>query len=53
MRGNVSLYNKGLNSKVKLALYRTFSKEVRFKKYLHGVCDAVGSYLSLGQGHMG
>ena len=25
-------YDEGLNSKVKLALYRTFSKEVGFKK---------------------
>ena len=34
------LYDKGLNSKVKLSLYRTFSKKVGFKKYLHGVSDA-------------
>ena len=33
------LYDEGLNSKVKLSLYRTFSKNVGFK-YLHGVSDA-------------
>ena len=32
--------DEGLNSKVKLSLYRTFSKKVGFKKYLHGVSDA-------------
>ena len=31
---------KGLNSKVKLSLYRTFGKIVEFKKYLRGVGDA-------------
>ena len=36
----------------KLALYRTFCKEVGLKKHLHRLSDA-GSYLSLGQGHMG
>ena len=30
----------GLNSKVKLTLYKTFGQEVEFKKYLHGVSDA-------------
>ena len=44
MRENVQckLYDEGLDSKIKLALYRTFSKEVEFKKYmyLHAVCDA-------------
>ena len=34
------LYDEGLNSKVKLSLYRMFSKNVGFKKYLHGVSDA-------------
>ena len=34
------LYDEGLNSKVKLSLYRTVSKNVGFKKYLHGVSDA-------------
>ena len=32
------LYDEGLNSKFKLSLYRTFSKNVGFK--LHGVSDA-------------
>ena len=31
---------EGLNSKVKLSLYRTFGKIVKFKKYLRGVGDA-------------
>jgi hypothetical protein len=34
------LFEEGLNSKVKLSLYRTFNKVIDFKKYLHGVCDA-------------
>ena len=34
------LYAEGLRSKVKLSLYRTFSKKVGFKKYLHGMSDA-------------
>ena len=33
-------YVEGLNSKVKLGLYKAFSKEVEFKRYLHGVSDA-------------
>ena len=33
-------YVEGLNSKVKLELYKTFGKEVEFKRYLHGVSDA-------------
>ena len=32
-------YVEGLNSKVKLELYKTFGKEVEFKRYLHGVSD--------------
>ena len=40
MARNVScIYDEGLNSKVKLSLYRTFSKKVGFKSYLHGVSD--------------
>ena len=35
-----SKFEEGFNSKVKLALYRTFGKVVEFKKYLHGVSDA-------------
>ena len=33
-------YVEGLNSKVKLELYKAFGKEVEFKRYLHGVSDA-------------
>ena len=33
-------FEEGLNSKVKLALYKTFGKCVEFKKYLHGISDA-------------
>ena len=33
-------YVEGLNSKVKLQLYKTFGKEVHFKMYLHRVSDA-------------
>ena len=28
------------DNKVKLAMYKTFGKNVEFKKYLHGVSDA-------------
>ena len=31
---------EGLNSKVKLILYKCFGREVQFKKYLHGLSDA-------------
>ena len=31
---------KGLSSKVKLTLYKSFGKDVQFKKYLHGLSDA-------------
>ena len=34
------MYDEGLNSKVKISLYRTFSKKIGFKNYLHGVSDA-------------
>ena len=30
---------KGLNTKVRLDIYKQFGKSVKFKKYLHGVCD--------------
>ena len=33
-------FDGGLNNKVKLAIYKTFGKNVEFKKYLHGVSDA-------------
>ena len=32
-------FKEGLDSKVKLSLYRTFCKAVEFKAYLHGECD--------------
>ena len=35
-----SKFEEGLNSKVKLSLYRTFGKVVEFKKYLRGASDA-------------
>ena len=31
---------EGLNSTVKLTLYKCFGREVQFKKYLHGLSDA-------------
>ena len=31
---------EGLNSKIKLELYKTLGKKVEFKRYLHGVSDA-------------
>ena len=34
-------FEEGLNAKVKLDIYKRFGKSVEFKKYLHGVCDAV------------
>ena len=33
-------FEEGLNSKVKLLLYKTFNKVVEFKKYLHEKSDA-------------
>ena len=32
-------FNEGLNSKVKLSLYKSFCKEIEFKNYLQGVGD--------------
>ena len=32
-------FNDGLNSKVKLSLYKSFCKEIEFKNYLQGVGD--------------
>ena len=46
------LYDEGLNSKVKLFLFRLFSKKVSFIKCMHGMSE-IGSYLNLGQGPMG
>ena len=40
-----NLYAKGLRSKVKLSLYRTLSKKVGFKKYMHGMSDAESKLL--------
>ena len=40
---NIAIYfrfEEGLNTKVKLDIYKRFGKSVEFKKYLHGVCDA-------------
>ena len=33
-------FEKGLDSKVKLAMYKTFGKNIEYKEYLHGVGDA-------------
>ena len=33
-------FEEGLNTKVKLDIYRRFGKSVEFKIYLHGICDA-------------
>ena len=33
-------FEEGLNTKVKLDMYKRFGKSVDFKKYLHGICDA-------------
>ena len=38
-------FEKGLNNKVKLLLYKTFNKVVEFKKYLHGKSDAGSRYI--------
>ena len=39
-------FEEGLNTKVKLDIYKRFGKSVEFNKYLHGVCNA-GSRLLL------
>ena len=33
-------FEEGLNTKVKLDIYKRFGKSVEFKKYLRGICDA-------------
>ena len=33
-------FEEGLNTKVKLDMYKCFGKSIEFKKYLHGICDA-------------
>ena len=46
-------YVEGLNSKVKLGLYKAFSKEVEFKSTSMGlVMPELDSCLNLGQEHM-
>ena len=37
-------FEEGLNTKVKLDIYKRFGKSVEFKKYLHGVCDAGSTF---------
>ena len=32
-------FEEGLNTKVKLDIYKWFGKSVEFRKYLHGACD--------------
>ena len=34
-------FEEGLNTKVKLGMYKCFGKSVEFKKYLHGICDII------------
>ena len=46
-------FEEGLNTKVKLTLYKTFGKAIEFKKYLHGVADAGSRLLCFGQKPMG
>ena len=43
-------FEEGLNTKVKLDMYKRFGKSVEFKKYLHGICD-VDFCLSLDRVH--
>ena len=38
-------FKKGLNTEVKLDIYKRFGKGVQFHKYLHGLCDAAGRLL--------
>ena len=33
-------FEEGLNTKVKLGMYKRFGKSIELKKYLHGICDA-------------
>ena len=37
-------FEEGLNTKVKLDMYKQFGTSIEFKKYLHGICD-IGSRL--------
>ena len=45
-------FEGGLNTKVKLDIYKWFGKSVEFTKYLHGICDAGSRFLCLDQVHM-
>ena len=38
-------FGEGLNTKVKLDMYKRFGKSIEFKKYLHGICDAGSRHL--------
>ena len=38
-------FEEGLNTKVKLGMYKRIGKSVEFKKYLHGICDAGSRFL--------
>ena len=40
-------FEEGLDNVVKVAIYKMFGKRVKFKKYLHAVCD-VGTRLLFG-----
>ena len=44
-------FEEGLNTKVKLDMYKRFGKSIEFKKYLHGICDTVDFCLSLDRVH--
>ena len=53
MRETAGSLKRDFNNKVKLAMYKTFGKNVEFKKYLHGVSDAgTRLLLNLGQERM-
>ena len=45
------MFEEGLNTKVKLYIYKWFGKSVEFNKCLHGVCDA-GSRFCIGLGRV-
>ena len=38
-------FEGGLNTKVKLDIYKWFDKSVEFTKYSHGICDAGSRFL--------
>ena len=39
------IFEKGLNTKVELDMYKHFCKSVEFKIYLYGICDAGSTLL--------